>query len=116
MSSQAEHVGARRLGRRSKGEGQTENLPAEWKLQRLHVRGPHHRRQPVPPAHQATMARTGQSRSSPPSSTHKLISPLTCAYVVRELKGLAVVERVFVRPDAAPLHDWVAFFRVPTVE
>lgn len=61
----------------------------------------------------------GTNRSVPlesPRSTHELISPLTCAYVVRELKGLAVVERVFVRWDAAPLHDWLAFFRVPTVE
>ena len=65
-----------------------------------------------------TPSHHGTNRSVPlesPSSTHELISPLTCAYVVRELKGLAAVERVFARPDAAPLH-WVAFFRVPTVE
>ena len=49
MSSQAEHVGAGRLGRRSKGEGKLRASAAEWKWQRLHVRGPHHRRQPVLP-------------------------------------------------------------------
>jgi len=38
---------------------------AEWKRQSLHVQGPHHRRQPVPPALQATMGRRCQSRSSP---------------------------------------------------
>jgi hypothetical protein len=43
--------------------------------------------------------RRGQSRSSPLAPPHELISPLTCAYVVRELKGLAVVERCsFARP------------------
>jgi hypothetical protein len=51
------------------------------------------RPQPVPPAHQATMGRRGQSCSSPLAPPHELISPLTCAYLVRELKGLAVVER-----------------------
>ena len=51
------------------------------------------RPQPVPPAHQATMGRRGQSCSSPLAPPHELISPLTCAYLVRELNGLAVVER-----------------------
>jgi hypothetical protein len=45
-----------------------------------------------------TPSHHGTNRSVPlesPGSTHELISPLTCAYVVRRL---AVVERVFVRP------------------
>jgi hypothetical protein len=77
--------------RRVRGKLRASAVECKW--QRLHVRGPHHRRQPVPPAHQATMGRRGQSRSSPLAPPHELISQLTCAYVVRELKGLAVVER-----------------------
>jgi hypothetical protein len=87
MSPPVASVAVRRV------RGKLRASAAECKWQRLHVRGPHHRRQPVPPAHQATMGRRGQSRSSPLAPPHELISQLTCAYVVRELKGLAVVER-----------------------